>query len=76
MKTPDIAAKLGDLFAQDLGCNPTDIQCLRAASVDDIINAQMLSQKHVDYFHPLDLFLPWTPTGIIPVSVTYCSGWK
>ncbi len=32
------------------------------ANVTDIINAQYLSEKHLNLLKPLELFLPWVPT--------------
>lgn len=37
--------------------------CLRSKSVNEVMAGQYGVQGSIDYFHPLLLFLPWTPIG-------------
>ncbi|EGC34913.1 hypothetical protein DICPUDRAFT_34242 [Dictyostelium purpureum] len=61
IKTIDQAVILGKIFANDLGCDESDINCLYSKSAEDILLAQNKSQNHFSVFQPLLTFLPWTP---------------
>ncbi len=51
----------GVLLAEELHCTYGDIACFRAASVDNIINAQKIVNNKVTSFEPLLFFEPWVP---------------
>lgn len=51
---------MGAKYLKSLGCSD-DIQCLQRASVDDIIKAEVVIDKTIQYFRLLQTFYPWTP---------------
>jgi carboxylesterase type B len=65
-KTIEESRTLARVFAEDLNCtwNREDTDaCLRSRTADEVVTAEMTSQKRIPWFHPLSLFLPWTPVG-------------
>lgn len=49
-------------FADAAGCgSASQMDCLRALSVDEVLSAQKASQGKLILDHILDVFLPWTP---------------
>ena len=59
--TEDNALKMADKFAAALNCSSAaDTACLRAASVDAILDAQNKAIR-IDPTGPLQVFVPWMP---------------
>lgn len=56
------AIAIGQLFSQDAGCPNYDATCLRNLDVSAVIQAQDISQKHLNILKPIEEFYPWTPT--------------
>lgn len=64
MKTVQEGRDLGRKFVEYLHCpwnHETTDACLRSKSVNEVMAGQYGVQGSIDYFHPLLLFLPWTP---------------
>lgn len=61
LKQASEASTTAQKMAEALGCAQDDLVCLRAASVDDIMQAQGQANKHFFLSYPLDLFYPETP---------------
>jgi len=51
----------GVLLAEELHCNYQDLDCIRSASVDSIIEAQRLVDKKITSFDALLFFEAWVP---------------
>jgi acetylcholinesterase/cholinesterase len=51
----------GVLLAEELHCTYNDIACYRAASVDNITNAQKIVNTKITSFEALLFFEPWVP---------------
>jgi carboxylesterase type B len=51
----------GVLLAEKLHCNFGDIACFRAASVENIITAQMIVDTEITSFEALLFFETWVP---------------
>jgi carboxylesterase type B len=51
----------GVLLAEELHCTFSDIACFRAASVDNITNAQKIVNTKITSFEALLFFEPWVP---------------
>jgi len=62
LKTTREARLLGDKFVQALNCSSNEVECLRKASIDEILVAQRKAMNTiVDYDEILQIFLQWTP---------------
>merc|ERR1712137_68197 len=54
------AEQISSRFAQLLGCDENDLECLRQSSISDILNAQN-NAIEIYPLHPLNAFMPWQP---------------
>jgi len=61
LKTPDQMGQVQKRFAFYLNCSFDDFDCMRAASVDDVLEAQDYAQNTLNNTNILTLFYPWTP---------------
>jgi len=61
LKTMKQMKYLAHRFAEDLGCRPNDLKCLRSQNVSAILEAQHSSQTFLNPLMPLAAFYPWTP---------------
>jgi hypothetical protein len=57
-----VAAEQGTVLLEMINC-PDDIECLRAADVNDIVTAQFKIDGEPTWDHPVDIFYPWAPVG-------------
>jgi len=60
LNTKKEASEISSRFADLIGCNITDMACLQAQSIDDILVAQNASVK-IYILEPLNAFMPWQP---------------
>lgn len=60
LNTEKQATDLSSRFASILGCDVDDLDCLRAQSTSDIVNAQAEAIQ-IYPLHPLNAFMPWQP---------------
>eukprot|EP01124_Arcella_intermedia_P015645 TRINITY_DN2219_c0_g1_i2.p1 TRINITY_DN2219_c0_g1~~TRINITY_DN2219_c0_g1_i2.p1 ORF type:complete len:533 (+),score=60.77 TRINITY_DN2219_c0_g1_i2:28-1626(+) len=60
LRATDDASSTGKLFTDQLNCQ--DINCLRGKSVDDIVSAQEVVAKKVNWGRIIETFLPLVPT--------------
>jgi len=54
------ASDVGAFFMNQIGC--TDTACLLSQNITRLLEVQKLAEKHISLFHPLTVFLPFTPT--------------
>lgn len=52
---------LGDQFAKMVGCAPSDMNCLRSANVDHIVDMQKEADHIANIAKPLESGMPWVP---------------
>jgi len=50
------------VFYSYSNCTPGDVACLKSLSWQQIVDAQMATGKKLFLLHPLDVFIPFTPT--------------
>lgn len=55
------ATWLGDQFSQSVGCQPSDLNCLRQVSVDKIVDMQKEADHIFNLGKPLESGMPWVP---------------
>lgn len=55
------AVWLGDQFSDSVGCDPSDIACLRSVPVDKIVDMQKEADHIFNIGKPLESGMPWVP---------------
>jgi carboxylesterase type B len=61
LKTTKEAEAVGDRFLQITKCLVKGKKCLKALTVDQILDAQQKAEDLLPIFHPVELFYPFTP---------------
>ena len=61
MKTRDDANKIGKAFAKAIGCDASDVACLRGKTMEEVIVADKAASGKLNLLAPLSSFYPWTP---------------
>lgn len=77
-KTYNEFAALYVYFADEIGCQLGDINCLRKKSYEEILEAQMIVEKKVSSLRLLEFFeswLPWTDGTIIKGQLLEIEKW-
>lgn len=60
-RTYDEFAALYVYFADELGCQVGDLNCLRNKTYEEIVEAQLIVEKKVSSIRLLEFFEPWLP---------------
>jgi len=60
LNTEELASELSSRFASILGCDASDLTCLRNQNTSAIVDAQNAAIE-IYPLHPLNAFMPWQP---------------